>query len=318
MAATPSTLDPAADAAHQPMSALHALVAMSRPTQIALILLIFANGALLALWHGAAAGDAIALMLPAVLLLIAASVAVHFANESADHDTDRLTQRTPFSGGSGALEASGLSPRVPLALSLAIAGGVATATVVAAATNALPPTAAVLLLLGLGGGLAYSLQPLAVERRGWGEPLNAVLGGLLLPLYGVAVLAASVSLQDLIAFVPFLFVTLASVMATAWPDREADAATGKATMQERLAPERLRQIALLAAVGFIVSSLVSSAIEAMPLALLGLLVVPALVMGLVRYTRRMSPLANVVAMVDLVSITFVSLVLGLATGGRPA
>jgi 1,4-dihydroxy-2-naphthoate octaprenyltransferase len=298
------------------MAWARALLQMTRPTQIALIVGIFVNGALLAVWAGQGTVGVIFDAWPAVGLLILVSASVHLANEAADHASDRLTRRTPFSGGSGALEASGLSPRLPLALSLALAAAALLGVIVALTWGVLPAVAALLLLLGLGGGLAYSLEPAVVEKRGWGEPLNALLGALFLPLLGVAAIAATLSGSDVVAFLPFFFVTLASVMATAWPDRVADAATGKATMQVRLQPVTLRRIALIALIGFIASTLLSVAIEAMPLAGLGLLVVPLLLVGLARYTREESPIANVAAMVGLGLLTLVALGVSLATEGR--
>ena len=55
----------------------------------------------------------------------------------------------------------------------------------------LPGAAVTLVLLGRCA-LFYSLPPIAAMRHGWGEPLNAVLGGMLLPLAGVAVVTGSV------------------------------------------------------------------------------------------------------------------------------
>ncbi|MEA2026410.1 MAG: UbiA family prenyltransferase [Chloroflexota bacterium] len=287
---------------------------MTRPTQIALIIVIALNGILLATWRTPGSlDDGLGAAVTALLLTIGTAVAVHLANEAADHETDRLTERTQFSGGSGALEASGLDPRVPLAIGLSVAAVVAVAAIAVTVTNLLAPVATALLLLGLAGGLAYSLPPVEVMRRGWGEPFNALLGSLLLPLFTLAAVAGTIAPFDVIAFLPFFFVTLASVMATAWPDRVADAATGKATMQVRFAPATLRRIHLLASGAFVVATLVAAVVGAMPLALAGLLVLPWLVVGIFRYTRSESPVANVSAMVGLTLITTATLTISLAS-----
>jgi len=296
------------------MGRLHAMAVMTRPTQIALIIVIALNGVLLATWRAPGSlDDGLGVAVAALLLTVLTAVAVHLANEAADHETDRLTERTQFSGGSGALEASGLDPRAPLAIGLAVAVVVVVVAIAATATGLLVPVAAVLLLLGLVGGLAYSLPPLEVMRRGWGEPFNALLGSLLLPLFTLAAVAGTVALLDAIAFLPFFFVTLASVMATAWPDRAADAATGKVTMQVRFAPATLRRVHLLASGAFVVATFVATAAGAMPLSLAGLLVLPWLVVGISRYTRTESPLANVSAMVGLTLITTATLAVSLAS-----
>jgi 1,4-dihydroxy-2-naphthoate octaprenyltransferase len=290
-----------------------ALLAMTRPSQLALIWAIYITGVLLGLTYQGATADP--WLLAAVALLIAgAAAAAHLVNEAADAETDRLTMRTAFSGGSGALAASGLEARVPYRFGLVLAGLTAFTTILAWITLPLPGVAAALLLAGLIGALLYSLEPVAAMRHGWGEPLNAVLGGLLLPLAGVAVVAGRIDTTDVLAFLPFMLVALASVMATAWPDRVADAATGKATMQVRLRPPLLRRIHALASVGAVLAVLASAAAGASPYALAGLLVVPALVVGVRTYTRRASALPNVVAMVGLGLILLATCALGLLNG----
>ena len=44
------------------------------------------------------------------MAMILVSASIHYANEYADHETDALTIRTPYSGGSGIIP-SGLVPR---------------------------------------------------------------------------------------------------------------------------------------------------------------------------------------------------------------
>lgn len=290
----------------------HALVAMSRPSQIALILAVLAAGVLLGLTRPSSSLGTAALV--ATIIVVGVSIAAHLVNEAADAETDRRTQRTAFSGGSGALAASGLTPAVPLAVGLGAAIATAAMTLVAWASATVPASAAVILLAGLVGGLAYSLPPVAAMRRGWGEPLNALLGGLLLPLAGVAAVVGSVSLEDALAFLPFSFVTMASVLATAWPDRAADAATGKRTLTVRLAPSALRRLQALAVAAFVAATLLSQLTGAMPLALAGLLVLPLLLLGLARFTRFGSALPNVAAMVGLIALTDIILSITVGAG----
>jgi hypothetical protein len=85
-------------------------------------------------------------------------------------------------------------------------------------------------------------------------------------------------------------------------------------MQVRLAPATLRRIHALASVTFVVATIVAAVSGAMPVALLGLAVVPALLLGMATYTRRRSPLPDVAAMVGLALITTVGLVLAGTAG----
>jgi 1,4-dihydroxy-2-naphthoate octaprenyltransferase len=290
-----------------------AMVAMARPSQVALILLVLATGALLGSWRG---GDASAgAILLGLVLLVAAAVAAHWANEAADAETDARTTRTTrtrFSGGSGALLRSGVDATLPLRLSLLVAAGVVAAAIASVAAGVLPSPAGVLLLAGLAGSLGYSLPPVAAMRRGWGEPLNAVLGGLLLPLYGVAVVRGRIDPLDVAAFLPFMLVVFCSVLATAWPDREADAATGKRTLQVRWPARRLRRLQESAAVGWLLLTLLAVALDASPAAAAGLAVLPLLVLGVSWYTRRTSPWPMVAAMVLHAAITALALAAAVA------
>lgn len=299
-------------------AALVAVAKMTRPSHIFLIAILFGNGVLYAAWRDEVP---LAQIMPgrtglwlALGLLILLSMAVHLANEAADHETDRLTKRTPFSGGSGAIAESGLSPRIPMILSMTLAAFVVAATVLAVSSSLLEPPAGLLLVLGLGGGLAYSLPPIAAMRRGIGEPLYALLGGML-PLLGVAALTGVVGPADIVAFLPFTLVVFASVLATAWPDREADRATGKNTMQVRLSPEALRRVAFAIFGGFLAATALSAAIGSMPVALLGLAVVPLMLISLYRYTRATSLLFAVMAMAGHALLTTAVLVATLAKSG---
>ena len=313
MVATMTDAASTPDRREEPMSPGRALVAMSRPSQLALIWAIYGAGVLLGLSRTGAAADAWTVLVGA-LLVGGAAVSAHLVNEAEDAETDRLTTRTPFSGGSGALAASGLAASVPLRAGLALAVAVGAATWLAWVALGLPALATTFVLAGLVGALLYSLPPLAAMRHGWGEPLNALLGGLLLPLAGVAVVTGSVGAADVLAFSPLVLVVLASVMATAWPDREADAATGKVTLQVRLQPVALRRVHAGVSLASVLAIVSAAVFDAAPLALSGLLVVPALALGVISYTRRTSPLPNVVAMVGLALVLVAANTIGLLIG----
>jgi 1,4-dihydroxy-2-naphthoate octaprenyltransferase len=98
-----------------------------------------------------------------------------------------------------------------------------------------------LLALTLALGLAYSLPP-QLSWRGLGEVTNAVLGGIVLPLYGMATLGYSPGILDVATFLPFALVVFANLLATQWPDRRADATVGKRTLAVRLSSGTLRTL----------------------------------------------------------------------------
>lgn len=293
---------------------LWALWAASRPSQLALIVLVYALGVgMTTVGAPLVAGDPTATapdelfapgflgpVLVGVAVLIPVAVAVHYANEYADADTDALTEPTPFSGGSGALVETGL-PASFLGAATAVASVVAALAVATAAlAELLAPGATALLGIVLVTGLAYSLPPVAFVRRGFGEVVNASLGGLLLPLYGVAVMADP-SASATLAVVPFTLVVGCNLLATHWPDREADATVGKDTLAVRWSPTRIRHayagLAGLAAAA--TAGLWLAGVFPTPVALAHLAAVPFLAWGWTTLTRQRSPFPAVAAMVAL-------------------
>jgi 1,4-dihydroxy-2-naphthoate octaprenyltransferase len=85
-------------------------------------------------------------------------------------------------------------------------------------------------LLGLAGGWAYSMPPLALERRGWGELTNALLGSLLMPLMAYSAEAGSAPLRVYLQLAPIVLAALVCIIGVHWADRMADAAVGKYTL----------------------------------------------------------------------------------------
>jgi len=282
-----------------PRTVLVALWRMSRPAQLALIALVYALGVAMALGRGATAeAGAVALGL-AALLPVAASV--HYANEYADVETDALADRTPFSGGSGALVESGL-PR-SLALRAAVASGAAgVALLVVAASpvggRALSATAAAVLVGVLLVGWQYSVGPLRLAWNGLGEVTNAALGGTALPLYGFSVVTGRLTVAAALATVPFALAVFVNLLETQWPDRRADAAVGKRTLATRWSERRLRLayvLGSLAAVG--TGTALAGRVLPPPVAAATLLPMAGFLPGAYRFTRREEPLPAVATMV---------------------
>jgi len=276
----------------------------SRPDQLLLILVVYLLGAKIAAAVGTSLdGRHVALgALP--LLTIAASV--HYANEYADYETDARTKRTPFSGGSGALQRANL-PR-SLALHAAVASlclGMLLVTVLAA-TGWLTLSPVALLGIIAVFGWQYSLPPLQLAWRGWGEVDNSLLGGLVLPVYGAAVIEGPLATVAL-AVLPFFLVVLLNLFATQWPDRAADASVGKDTLAVQWSPTRLRRS--YAVIGCLAgASLLALWGSVLPTAvvLASLPVAPLVVWGALRYTNRVTPWPTVLAMVGLAVLQFAS------------
>jgi 1,4-dihydroxy-2-naphthoate octaprenyltransferase len=278
---------------------VRALFEMSRPDQLALIGLVYAMGSGIALAGGASADPFI--VATGLFALLSVSVSVHYANEYADYFADYLAIRTPFSGGSGALQRTGLPRRLPFW------GGVVTflfgaGTGLLALSYGYPFPALVVLLVIAAFGWAYSVGP-ALAWRGLGELDNAALGGIALPVYGFAIQAGTVTPRAVAVCIPFFALVFVNLLDTTWADREADAAVGKNTLATRFSPARLRALYLLG-VGVWLGSLLVLWGSGLPDPVVAgsLLAAPLLVWGVRWYTRRRSAFPTVAAMV-LTAIT---------------
>ncbi|PDV97903.1 prenyltransferase [Candidatus Chloroploca asiatica] len=217
---------------------LRGLWQMSRPLILPSGVLAYAVGVAMARYagHPIIWGD----QALALTLTMLANLAAHYADEYADADTDALAVHTGISGGSGAI-AAGLATRT-LALNAALFVSALTIVVGIGAvlSGRLPLAAGLILLIGLSGGWAYSLPPLALERRGLGEITNALLGGLLMPLMAYATAAHHAPpLEAYLQLAPMVAAALTCILGVHWADRNADALVGKRTLAVILG-QRLR------------------------------------------------------------------------------
>lgn len=275
---------------------LYAFWAMARPSQLIAVIVVTLTGMLVAHSHGHPISIHMAIFGLIALLPVAASI--HYANEYADYDTDQLTQATPFSGGSGA---SHLVPRrwALIAAWVALTIGLLFA-VACCFVHGLSLTAIGVLLIGAFGGWMYSLPPLKLAWRGWGELDNALLGGLLLMVYGYVLFAGRIDAVIVVAALPFTALVFANLLATTWPDRQADAQVGKYTLATQHHRHTLRRLYSLTLAIVVVSALlVYPAILPDDYWLLKLPVMPLLIWGWWHYTRSESPHPTVFAMITL-------------------
>lgn len=226
----------------------------------------------------------------AFVSLFFVGLSVNYVNEYADYETDALTERTRYSGGSGVLP-GGTVPR-SLALKagwVTLLLGLGSASLGAIAGVLEWPAAGVLALGGVGGWM-YSLPPLKLAWNGGAEAANALLGGIILPLYGYAAQSGRVDGWVVAAFIPYALLIFTTAMATTWPDREADAEVGKRTLATWMPVCGLRIIYFaLSVASFLLLPLLVG--WALPIEVItaSLVAIPGVILGALAYTRIRNP-----------------------------
>ncbi len=283
-----------------------ALFWMARPKQVLAIGLVFCHGVLIARHGGGQL--AFSTLVWALAAGLCVSLSVHYANEYADYETDQLAARTPYSGGSGVLP-SGSVPR-SLALQAAWVTLILGLIIQVAAVALGIHNGVSLFVLGLIAflGWMYSLPPLALAWNGWGELDNALLGGMMMPVYGYSVVLGSVTWLPITATLPLTLLVFVNLLAVTWPDRAPDAQVGKNTLATRWQPSQLRTLYYVVAASVVILNIYYLLRGLLPTATVvaALTITPLIVWGASQYIRSKSPHPTVYAMVGMIASQVIS------------
>ena len=162
-------------------------------------------------------------------------LATHFLNEFYDGPTDQFNaNRTPFSGGSGAIGPGRLSPQVALYSAFVLLAILASLTVVMLTQLNLPSEALTIMFLAFLSAVFYSMPPVRLEATGYGELSTAVMIGFLLPAFAFVLQTGEI--HRLVAMSAFPLVTLLIAMLIAFelPDFANDLKYDKQTLTVRM------------------------------------------------------------------------------------
>lgn len=234
-----------------------------------------------------------------LITLLAANLCAHFADEYADRDTDALSRHTWFSGGSGVLSSGLVAPAFALRAALSAAACALLASVVFALLGWLTPAALAIIWLGLAGGWNYSMPPFALERRGWGEVTNAMLGALLIPLLGFTTQVGTPTLEAVLALTPVFSITMVNLLGVHWADRRADAAVGKRTLAVILGERALHLHRALVALTYGLTWLLAGAVLPLSVVIAITLTLPISLWATATFTRRERDGTSSIAMAAL-------------------
>ena len=232
------------------------LVQLSRPFFLLGGFLLVGVGSLIARSLGAVIDPVLYLQCQAIVSTL--QLMVHFSNEYFDAPGDRGNrQRTPFSGGSGALAPGGLSRSVA-------AWGAATAAVGFALvfgrmliTGAVPNLSKWVIAAMALGAWSYSAPPLRLVARGVGEIVASFVVAVLVPTLAFTLQADFIAWGLVLAVVPLFLFHGAMLVVLEIPDIEADLQSGKRTLVARLgvpASVRLHLILIVLGVAALVTS----------------------------------------------------------------
>ena len=163
----------------------------------------------------------------------------HYANDYFDREADARAQRTPFSGGSGALVDGSLNPAVAWRAALICLLAGLTAAAVLFGTGR--PGAAALLVAIAALAWAYSAPPLRLLARGLGELDTALVVAVLVPLAAFLGQGMPPSLRMLATTLPGAAAMFAMMLGVEAPDSSVDAAFGKRNLLVRHGRAMLRR-----------------------------------------------------------------------------
>ena len=184
------------------------------------------------------------LFILALVAIICLNLGANMANEYFDHlsGNDWVNKnRSPFSGGTGLIQAGLTSPKaVLIAAWVAFAIGAMVGIVILLITRS--RFILTLGLIGLGGGYFYTANPIRLGYRGAGEVVIGLLCGLG-PVYGAYFLQTrSIDLVPLGPAVIISLLVFLVILINEFPDADADAAVNKKTLVVLLGANTAAQI----------------------------------------------------------------------------
>lgn len=219
------------------METVRLLVRLSRPLFLLGGVLVYALGAGIAHYLGTVIRWDIYLLGQAWGTTL--QLATQYLNEYYDftYDADN-PNRTPFTGGSGALGEGKLPRRTALIAALGCLAVVASLTVMILAIAHPSPTVVLIMVLIFAGSFFYSTPPVRLATSGYGELTTSIIVANLAP--ALAFLLQGNDWHRLLAMstFPLTFIHMAMMLAFELPDYASDLKLQKRTLMVRLGWQR--------------------------------------------------------------------------------
>ncbi|HGG56943.1 MAG TPA: prenyltransferase, partial [Nannocystis exedens] len=154
----------------------------------------------------------------------------HYCNEYYDLPADRLNRNpSPWTGGSRVLVNGDLDPKVSIQTS-SVAFALAVALAFCLPSGYCQALAALIILLSWG----YSVPPIRLAWRGFGEATVIAVLNLGVPLLGCALLLGELPLLLWLTLLPLVPISFTRMLIMNMADAESDRAAGKRTLVVKL------------------------------------------------------------------------------------
>ena len=186
----------------------------------------------------------------AQLSITAAHLMTQFANEYYDRESDALTTRTPYSGGSGVLVERLLAPAIALRAALVCMAASACGIVALFASGHALAGAVGIAIVAFAW--AYSAPPVRLLARGLGEADTVFVVAILVPLCAYAAQAHALDVRAFASTLPGAIAMFVMMLCVQLPDIAADTAVGKRNLVVRLGLPHVATLAQVALVAFFV------------------------------------------------------------------
>jgi 1,4-dihydroxy-2-naphthoate octaprenyltransferase len=166
-------------------------------------------------------------------------LATHYFNEYFDSPADKANiNRTPFSGGSGALGESGLPREVAFWAGIASLTGATSFTLMILRLDGVNPALFILMGFIFFGAFFYSVPPVRLVESGYGELTTSIVVASLVPAF--AFMLQTGELHRIVAMSTFPLITLhvAMMLIFELPDYANDMKFEKLTLMVRIGWEK--------------------------------------------------------------------------------
>lgn len=219
------------------MRKIRLLITLSRPFFLIGGILVYALGAGIADYLGTPIDWGLYILGQAYVTTM--QLSAHFLNEYFDSPADvENPNRTPFSGGSGAVGEGKLSRETVMWASLTSLTILASLTVVMISVAPLSPLLVAIVVLAFIGSFFYSAPPVKLAYSGYGELTTSILVANLVPIFAFVLQYGELHRLLAMTTFPLTALHLSMMIAFEFPDYFNDLKFDKLTLLVRIGWER--------------------------------------------------------------------------------